>query len=62
MIDAYSLPYFGNNKKVNYNIVPMKWAPPNTEESASKEAVKVPVRKDEIRRIQNEEKRWERFS
>lgn len=48
-------------KKSIINILPMKWTPPNTEELASKEAAKVPVRKDEIRRIQNEEKRWERI-
>ncbi|MBO0994842.1 ISL3 family transposase [Bacillus sp. SD088] len=49
-------------KKTITSIVPLKWKPPNPELSASKKATPiVPARKDETRRIQNEEKRWERI-
>lgn len=49
-------------KKTITSIVPEKWKYSTKEQPTSKEAVpKVPVRKDETRRIQNEEKRWERI-
>lgn len=49
-------------KKTITSVVPAKWNPPNLEQSASKEdTLTVPARKHEVRRIQNEEKRWERI-
>lgn len=49
-------------KKTIYRLVPAKWTPPSRKESVVPTVkADLPLRKSEVQRIQNEEKRWTRI-
>lgn len=53
---------FESTKKSIYSVLPAKWCPPSPNEpDANEEELSRPVRKSDVSRIKNEEKRWERI-